>query len=242
MSTSAFGVEHGGIAKAYLGGGKFKSVTKLKPHQRAMYKEDRIYTKQGKNSPYRESRGLAPEHVGFERAMHSMRAEDKAITSPGRFGRKTPPASGTMKVNGRQVNWGFNRAKGEYGATALHGGKSSGSAEVTLSSRHLKSAKQADSTFAHELAHAAPKRSSYRLHGQINASPKKSMREEARADMAGGTYYRNPPSKDDSGYVAAARAKPGWKADVKAEAVGGSRKGMKQYRKIQDKIAGSKRS
>jgi hypothetical protein len=63
---------------------------------------------------------------------------------------------------------------------------------------------------AHEAAHLMPKRSAYRTHHQLVEDGAKSMREEARADMASGDksgYYANREAKrTKSGYVEAANS------------------------------------
>lgn len=57
----------------------------------------------------------------------------------------------------------------------------------------------------HEQAHLTPKkRTAYRLN-QITSNPRKTMREEARADMAAGKYYRKGQGTTGSGYAEAAR-------------------------------------
>lgn len=65
---------------------------------------------------------------------------------------------------------------------------------------------------AHEAAHLSPrKRTPYRM-AQIQRDPGKAMREEARADMAGGFKYRDPAAKRPQGFYsgyASAAAKPG---------------------------------
>jgi hypothetical protein len=56
--------------------------------------------------------------------------------------------------------------------------------------------------FAHENAHTAPnKRSNWRL-AQVIADPKKHMREEARADMAAGSFYRKKDYAARKGHAA----------------------------------------
>lgn len=69
------------------------------------------------------------------------------------------------------------------GATFRVGSKKQGKsymASVAMNQKDLAS------TMAHERAHGAPKRSEYRLHGQVLKDPEKLLREEARADMAPG--------------------------------------------------------
>lgn len=61
---------------------------------------------------------------------------------------------------------------------------------------------------AHEMNHATPRRSAYRLHNQIALNPEKLMREEARADYRGtGHFTHHPPT--GSAYAAGARAMQG---------------------------------
>ena len=62
-------------------------------------------------------------------------------------------------------------------------------------------------TVRHEMAHATPKRSGYRLHAQIGQNPLKSMREEARADYAGTGHYQKTRHSSTYGAVAQQQAK-----------------------------------
>lgn len=56
-----------------------------------------------------------------------------------------------------------------------------------------------DSDIAHEMAHLTPKRSAYRMNHQTMQDGRKYMREEARADMEGSSYHRDPDAAG-SGY------------------------------------------
>ena len=75
---------------------------------------------------------------------------------------------------------------GKEGLTVLHGGRRSKTRSVLINSGNNPAERARIKT--HETAHAAPKRSSYRL-DQIMQNPSKLGREEARADMAQGSYY-----------------------------------------------------
>lgn len=90
-------------------------------------------------------------------------------------------------------------------ATVRYGGKK-GSYRIARSADPSPSGRKR--TNRHEMAHAKPKRSAYRLHRQIQGNPRKTMREEARADMAGAGYYKNTAGQaGDTAYAAGARAR-----------------------------------
>lgn len=100
----------------------------------------------------------------------------------------------------------------------------------------------------HERAHLEPKRTAYRFR-QVIDDPKKLQREEARADMAGGMYFRDPKLKfkHSSGYTRAARdegerimRENTWGNAAGAESTSArmwSQDAVAEYRQVQDKIA-----
>lgn len=94
-----------------------------------------------------------------------------------------------------------------FGGTYRTGGKKTGKSTV-IGNAPTKSLQGYVQT--HEGAHATPKRSAYRLHGQIARNPEKLMREEARADYKAGGHYSQHGQRGST-YASAARSQ------VKAE-------------------------
>lgn len=89
-------------------------------------------------------------------------------------------------------------------------------------------------TLKHEQAHLLPKRSGYRVHQQIAQHPEKLLREEARADMAGGVYYQEDHM--GSGYARAAKSEFYRKELQKVGFTHMTPEAVHEYRKVQDKI------
>lgn len=82
------------------------------------------------------------------------------------------------------------------------GGKKTGRSIVV---GQASTGKKLKTLLRHEDQHAKVKRSSYRLHNQIASSPKKTMREEARADQLGGGRPWRKAGSGDSMYAVAAK-------------------------------------
>lgn len=129
--------------------------------------------------------------------MRRVTDEDAAISS------KLHRVSRQLKAQGvkpgvQDRNLGFNI----NGMTWRTGSKSHGKSYVAISP-HLKG-EHRQTVINHELAHAAPKRSSYRFHKLVD-DPEKLGREEARAVWRSGerTPLNKPPvtaSEKDNGY------------------------------------------
>lgn len=79
--------------------------------------------------------------------------------------------------------------EGMNGFTVRIGGKSSGTSHAFVRPG------APESTHVHEGAHASPRRSSWRLHGQISGNPTKAMREESRADYIASGHYEDLPAR-----------------------------------------------
>lgn len=91
-----------------------------------------------------------------------------------------------------------------HGAFIPYGGKRTGG--TIMMNPHTSSASRV-STATHEMAHAAPRRSSYRMHQIVN-NPQKIGREEGRADLASGARWTRPqPPGAESGYHQASRSR-----------------------------------
>ena len=120
-----------------------------------MSRVDRLYVR----GAHKDAKGMTKEHREFKAQQKGLRAKLEAVPQ------------------------GIQRGdlfSGAAGATVRVGGKSSGRSYVVGQAPTRKSRA---TIAAHEAQHAKVKRSSYRLHGQIMADPKKLMREEARADI-----------------------------------------------------------
>lgn len=106
-------------------------------------------------------------------------------------------AANQHMVGIKQSAWGPSRA-----GTYRVGGKKTGRSTVMGSANNGKDLKY---LLRHEDQHAKVQRSSYRLHRQIAGSPKKTMREEARADQFSGAAPWRKAQSNDSIYASAAR-------------------------------------
>lgn len=95
---------------------------------------------------------------------------------------------------------------GTGGIASRYGGRSSGVSTIVLPRGGAPGMNTAQ-TIQHEMAHATPNRSSWRLHQVLNDSVKHG-REEARADMASGlNHVRAADPGHVSGYHAGARSR-----------------------------------
>jgi hypothetical protein len=101
---------------------------------------------------------------------------------------------------------------------------------------------------SHERLHAAPKRSEYRLHGQIIKDPVKTMREEARADVGSqaGHYSHKAKEMRRGGQVSVYQASgitgnPKHLQSIYPHiSAKEGKKGIKAYRETQNKILRAK--
>lgn len=154
---SAFGVDHG-ISKSLVNG-QWVKATKLSGKQR-------------KNvGGYKKAQGMTRAHKEYKTQMNQARTQLKSAPSE--------------KVHGKGTIFG-QRAPGTGGATVQLGSAKGGRTHIEVNAPKGTSKGKKKAIMAHERAHAAPKRSEYRVHGQIMKDPTKLMREEARADMARG--------------------------------------------------------
>lgn len=269
--TSAFGIDHGEVAKGYNVLGTYAKPVKLARGKLLPVKTKKAppkhkadvtpWDKYGIGKSYVPGKGFvsatAPGSKAMLRGIKPGRYKDQRGVSEedfqyriGRARRKVLVGEATKKTKTMRTDaptrtrWGFGRTGRDVaGFTVRSGSKSQGRNTVVLSHK-LKRA-EVDSTYNHELAHAAPKRSEYRVHHQIASDPQKMIREEARADMAGGNYWRNPESRTDSGYTQIARihdpSDTPPMAAMKERMYGFSAKQAGAYRGVQDKIAGARR-
>ena len=131
------------------------------------------------------------------------------------------------------------------GATYKLGGKKNGRTVVGVVGTDRKAMSD---VLSHERQHAAPKRSEYRLHGQIVKDPVKTMREEARADATSdvGHYKKKRRAamtgKPVSVYQASAiTGKPSHLQRAYPHITNVEAKhGIKAYKETQNKIARSR--
>jgi hypothetical protein len=190
---SAFGVEHTvttPVSKS-LSGGVFKPASKLSQAERKAV------------GGYRKAKGV----TAADRVWAQNQKNIKTL-----HGQKHPGMKHTKTVQGRQgTTEHYKHSKRSTvvppGADGFHvrtGGKK-GTSYI-----HMKSNARKDVT-AHEVAHASPKRTAYRMN-QVATNPKKTMAEEGRADyVATGHYLKTKPQ---SGYAQAARMR---NAEVRGE-------------------------
>lgn len=178
---------------------------------------------------YKKLRGVSQEHAEYKaesatrhRMLGGKPSEDV------KFGAKHAPLGADAQ-----------------GVTYRLGSAKQGRSVVSVRAKNKETGKM---VLGHERLHAAPKRSEYRLHGQIIKDPVKTMREEARADVlsSGGHYNKQAKQyrrrKPVSVYAGSAitgqpkhlqRAYPHI-SDKQAK------EGIKAYRKTQDQIVRAK--
>jgi len=131
---------------------------------------------------YTALRGVTPEHAAARDDMALANAETAhphgvPVPDAPRYG----PARGLQR-------------QGAAGLTVRRGSAKGGASRILLDSTIADGSQGKDikrGVLTHERAHAAPARSGWRLHGQINTNPRKLGAEEARADAAAGVDYRN---------------------------------------------------
>lgn len=181
---SAFGVDHGGISKSLVDG-VFKPASKLTGAERRAV------------GGYKKLRGVTSadnEHRAGEKHIKDYHS-DRNIRIGVKTGKVTQGKQGTV----RRYKHSLISSQVPVGAGGFH--IRTGSAKEGTSYVHLREGAD-KSTKAHELAHARPARSGYRM-AQIVKDPKKLMREEARADFESRGHFAG--KKTDSGYAQAAK-------------------------------------
>lgn len=206
-----------GISKSLVGGA-FKPASALTRSERRLV------------GGYKQARGVSPEHQKFkqESALRHRELKDR-------------PAETT------RVNPFMSPSEPFKGVTYRLGSAKRGRSVVQAEANSPKTLK---TVLTHERAHASPKRSEYRLHGQILGSPAKTMREEARADMANKAgHYKHVKRKIATtgraqGSVYQVSAATGDPSHIRRAyphmSMGQAKKATKDYRKVQDKIAGGR--
>lgn len=193
MTISYWGIDHGSVSKAYLGGGRWV------PAVQAGAKQMRAA-----RGAHAAAKGRSAMDQQWLDNISRLDSQIKGLTKPIVRRRRTVTAPNGHKVARTDV-----RAQPATGmdAFAYMSGKNSRNIMVGPTA----SKKQARMITQHEMAHLSPKnRTAYRL-GQITRDNTKTMREEARADMAAGQYWRKKPRSldeltDGSGYALAARS------------------------------------
>ena len=185
-----------------LSGGTFKKITEMTAAERA-----------GIKGSYKAARAANPEHQKAKQGLTQVSQFTRSLQR----GKVKP-----QKVEGHDVHR-FGRSKknpaGEALATTYRTGSKSGGKSHIFMGQHRPGQPSEAVTLKHELAHAKPKRSSYRLHEQIGQNPKKLMREEARADWQGSGHFKD---KMESGYAQMARRRAKANRARKVPVIGGS--------------------
>lgn len=177
---SYWGIDHGSaVSKAYIPGRGW--VPAVQAGKEAL---------RGAQGGHKAARGVSWDDKVFQAQQSSAR---RLISDLG-----TPK---TSKAGGVSMN--------QYRSDEMPAGMNAFAFMTGKNERHMVRGKGMNAgpkwLKTHEQAHLTPKnRTSYRL-GQITSSPRKTMREEARADMAAGKYYRKGQGFTGSGYAAAAR-------------------------------------
>lgn len=207
-----------GYVSKSLVGGAFKPISQLSHAERAGV------------GGYKKARGVSEAHQEFKQGAKARRDLLKD-TAPGEHGEvsvlHTPPG---MKAVGATYRLGSKKGGRSYAMAVGHDKKS------------------VEGVMSHERLHAAPKRSEYRLHGQIIKDPVKTMREEARADVgskAGHYTHRRKAARQGEGvsvYQASALSNsPKHLQRVYPHMSSAEGKqGIKAYKQTQDKILRAK--
>lgn len=201
---SAFGVEHG-VSKSLVGG-VFKPASKLTRVER------------GAVGGYKKARGVSKPDQEFKQ----VQAQTRAYHATAKPDRSFKSKSGTTHVYEHNM---FSRAipKGAAGLHIRVGGKKGTSHVHYRTTPEIGDTSSPKSTLKHEMSHAKPARSSYRMH-QIIANPKKLMAEEGRADFEASGHFKR---KQESGYAQVAAQR------IQAQKTKGAEKAAKKtLRKI----------
>lgn len=133
------------------------------------------------------------------------------------------------------VNMRDDVTAGTGGITSRYGGRRDGVSTIVIP-RGGTEGMSAAQTLQHEMAHATPNRSSWRMHQVLNDSMKHG-REEARADLASGLNHVRAAGPDHvSGYHAGARSRP---QALMLSNMGMNRDFFRGYRKQQNTQAGN---
>lgn len=178
---SAFGVEHGQVSKSLVGG-VFKPASALTRAER------------GAVGGYKKARGVS----AGDRAFQAEQAKVKEYHAGMKPARSFSSKSGTTHVYEHGI---MSRAlpKGSSGVMVREGGKR-GTSHVHYQTSSFDTSTSAKSVLSHEMAHARPARTAYRMN-QIHGSPKKVLREEGRADFESRGHFKKNPQ---GGYAQAA--------------------------------------
>lgn len=178
---------------------------------------------------YKAAKGVSQPHQEFkaESALRHSTLKDMPAESKEHSYLHTPPG---MKARG---------------ATYRLGSKKQGRSVVAVVGNDHKAM---ENVMSHERQHALPRRSEYRVHGQILKDPTKTMREEARADVlsAGGHYKKQKKAarRGETVSVYGAGAITGKTKHIKAAyphmSDAEAKQGIKAYRETQNKIARAK--
>lgn len=195
---SAFGIEHG-FSKSLVNG-SWKKASELSSKERKAV------------GGYRKLRGVTESDKTFRDVNAPATKEmHRQLDNSHKGGVFAPSEIKTHHLKSgktKSYGWGAyslgNPLSGTSmaGTTSRIGGKRGAAKVIYSNTQSAGGSMHPESTLKHELAHAAPKRSSYRLH-QLHQDPKKLMREEARADAAIGHYATHPEVQ--SAYASAAR-------------------------------------
>lgn len=189
---SYWGIDHGAVSKSYIPGKGWVSAAKAgKNTLNAAAKAGK------KSNRYTGMRGVAQSDEFLRHSMSDLKAMERGVRT-----KRVHDLGRGRKVNIRESR---DMPPGMEAFAYMRG-----------KNRNIVVKPGADPKFVkHEFSHVTPKnRKSHRM-AQINRDPKKAMREEARADMAGGMNWRKAPGpvksqvdavrgKQYSGYAASA--------------------------------------
>lgn len=144
----------GVVHKSYVGGGVFKPVTALSGAERKTVKAGGLY---------RQAQGVTKPDKKFSRFYH------KQIVPMTHHADESGPV-GTVKVPKSAL-----QMAGVNAMAVRAGGKNTGRSYI------VRPKKLKPEILHHEMQHATPRRSAYRME-QMSRDPSKQLREEARAD------------------------------------------------------------
>ena len=202
------------VRKSYVGAGKFVSAAKMGKKKLQSSTREGMY----KPRPYAEQIGVSQqklkEFIDSGKKNGSRYPGNVAnVLNPSGPAKTNLPRTETT-VKGRRVN--IMRTKNmpeEIRGYAMNYGGKRGVSNVVMNDDGKILRKYGPNVdrgyYRHELGHAAPKRSSWRLSQQIANNPKKLGREEGRVDFNAGFRYKNKPKAGESVYNEIART-PGF--------------------------------
>lgn len=190
----------------------YKQGKKLTSQQRQAIKRQRQFI-----ASQRKARLNPPATTPFRQAYGGVISEIEQRNKE--IARVQGLRGATGRTHDIQFAPGLHAQHGQSGSTSTLGGKSRRRSFMLIDPHmmHPKLVQNLPDLIGHEVQHALPKRSSWRLAAQIMTNPAKHGREEARADAVihrGNPFGIPPVAQGKSG--AGARLKTGTKLDLKA--------------------------